>query len=223
MILFLNVIELIFVSLISWTAFAAPSSLTYQGRILKSDGTPLESKNVSFIFQITNPSGSCIIYQEQVTGYSMVNSGGVFDIPIGNGTVDYPLSGGVGVLDVFNNSTSYNCGDCTGYTCADSSGGSFNPLSSDGRLLRVQFHDGVGWKTISPDAIIRSVPYAGYALSAQKLGTNSVNDFILKSDVNNSGSGTTTCDSGNFITWNADTKKFGCAGVTGSSGGTVKT
>src|SRR5438309_10091946 len=87
------------------SAFGAPSSLTYQGRILKTDGTPLEYNNVSFIFQVTNPSGSCIIYQEQMTGYSMVNSGGVFDVAIGSGTVDYPLSGGFSILDAFNNSS----------------------------------------------------------------------------------------------------------------------
>ncbi|HWU42453.1 MAG TPA: hypothetical protein VN132_03410, partial [Bdellovibrio sp.] len=220
---FLNVMELTFILILSSTALAAPTVLTYQGRILKADGTPLESKNVSFIFQLTNPSGSCVIYQEQITGYSMVNSGGVFDVPIGNGTINYPLSGGVTVLDVFNNSGSFSCGECTGYNCVDAAGGIYNPQSSDGRLLRVQFHDGSGWKLISPDAVIRSVPYAGYALSAQKLGTNVINDFLLKNDVNNSGSGSSSCDSGNFLTWNATTQKFGCAGVTGSSGGTVKT
>ncbi|MGZ3780127.1 MAG: hypothetical protein ACXVCY_05770, partial [Pseudobdellovibrionaceae bacterium] len=35
-------------------SFAAPASLTYQGRILKSDGTGLEYSHVSFIFQIVD-------------------------------------------------------------------------------------------------------------------------------------------------------------------------
>lgn len=205
-------------------ALASPSMLTYQGRIIKSDGTPLEFNNVSFLFQITDPAGSCIIYQEQFTGYSMVNSGGVFDVPIGTGTVQYPLGGPSSVLSAFNNSASFTCGTCNlvsgSYVCANGSG-NYVAAEGDQRKLRVSFYDGSGWKTISPDSAIRSVPFAGYALSAQKLGTNSVTDFVLKSDMNNSGSGSTSCDSGSFLTWNATTQKIGCGAVSGSSGGTV--
>ncbi|QDK37990.1 tail fiber domain-containing protein [Bdellovibrio sp. NC01] len=195
---------------------ASNKSLTYQGRILKSDGSPLEFNNVSFIFQVLNPSGSCVLYQEQVTGYNMVNSGGVFDVTIGGGTINFPLTASFSILDSFNNSGPYTCGSCSGYTCTNGSS-TYNPLADDGRVLRVQFHDGSGWKTISPDNIIRSVPYAAYSLSAQKLGTNDVTDFVLKNEVNSN----TNCDSGNFLTWNATTKSFGCSGVSGASGGTV--
>ncbi len=206
------------------SVFASPSALTYQGRIIKTDGTPLEFNSVSFLFQLTDPSGSCIIYQEQITGYSMVNSGGVFDVPIGTGSVQYPLGGPVGVLSSFNNAGTFTCGTCNlvsgNYVCSDSSS-NYIAAASDNRKLRVSFYDGSGWKTISPDSVIRSVPFAGYALSAQKLGTNTSADFILKNDVNNSGSGSANCDSGNFLTWNATTNKFGCSGVSGASGGTV--
>ncbi|MEK2645994.1 hypothetical protein [Bdellovibrio sp. BCCA] len=68
---------------------ASSSSLTFQGRILKSDKTPFENGNVSFVFRILDPSGSCLIYQEQIDGYNMTNSGGVFDVPIGSGSVQY--------------------------------------------------------------------------------------------------------------------------------------
>ncbi|WP_413942835.1 hypothetical protein [Bdellovibrio sp. HCB-162] len=173
----------LFLPLISW---GAPTALTYQGRILKTDGTPLEYSSVSFIFQITNPAGSCVIYQEQVSGYNMVNSGGVFDVAIGNGTIQYPLGGSFSVLDSFNNDRTYTCGACSvvgsTYTCADTSA-NYPPAAGDGRRLRVQFYDGSGWRTISPDNVIRSVPFAGYSLSAQKLGNNLPTDFVLKTNI----------------------------------------
>src|SRR5438445_11351661 len=131
---------------------ASPSALTYQGRILKNDGTPLEYNNVSFLFQITDPSGACIIYQEQVTGYSMVNSGGVFDVAIGGGTVQYPL-GASSILNAFNNSSTFTCGSCSlvgsSYTCVN--GSSIYPaVAADIRTLRVSFYDGSRWQVISP-------------------------------------------------------------------------
>lgn len=206
---------------------ASSSSLTYQGRILKSDGTPFEKSNVSFVFQLLDPSGQCVIYQEQIDGINMSHSGGVFDVPIGMGSVQYITGvGASSVVDVFNNDSSiaYHCGACSSsgstYNCS-ATATPYNPVAADGRLLRVAFYDGSGWKTITPDNVIRSVPYAAFSHSAQKLGKNSVADFILKNDINNSGAGSITCDSGKFLTWDASTKKMGCAAVTGANGGTV--
>ncbi|KYG65694.1 hypothetical protein AZI86_01055 [Bdellovibrio bacteriovorus] len=208
-------IVLISAFLAQW-AYSSPSALTYQGRILKSDGTPLEHSNVAFIFQITNPSGLCVIYQEQVTGVNMAGTKGVFDVPIGSGTISWPAVGGFGVLDAFNNASNFSCGACSGYNCVAGSG-SYNPVAEDGRVLKVQFHDGNGWRSVSPNTAIRSVPFAGYALASQKLGSHDANSFVLKNDVNNN----TSCSGGQFLTWNATTKTFGCAAVSGSSGGTV--
>ncbi|WP_374028912.1 tail fiber domain-containing protein [Bdellovibrio bacteriovorus] len=206
---------------------ASSGSLTYQGRILKSDGTPFENSNVSFVFQILDPSGQCVVYQEQVNGINMSQSRGVFDVPIGMGSIQYITgTGASSVVDVFNNDASigYYCGACSSsgssYNCSATTT-PYNPIAADGRLLRVAFYDGTGWKTITPDNVIRSVPYAGFSLSAQKLGKNSVADFVLKNDVNNSGAGSVSCDSGKFLTWDASTKKFGCAAVGGANGGTV--
>lgn len=177
-------------------SFASPSSLTYQGRIVGSNGVPLEYENVSFLFQITDPSGACIIYQEQVTGYSMVNSGGVFDVTIGRGTIQYPQVVS-SVLDAFNNTTTFSCASCSlvddNYVCTNGSS-TYAAAAGDGRKLRVSFHDGIGWRTISPDSSIRSVPYAGYALSAQKLGTNVASDFLLKA-------GLPTCAAGTYLSY----------------------
>src|SRR5215469_4861108 len=134
-------------------AQASPAALTYQGRILNSSGTPLEYNNVTFVFQILNPSGSCLIYQEQISGYNMVNSGGVFDVPIGTGSIQYPLALS-NVLDAFNNTTLFNCGSCalsgSTYSCSNTSS-TYQATAGDLRKLRVSFYDGTGWKTISPD------------------------------------------------------------------------
>ncbi|MGE5087363.1 MAG: beta strand repeat-containing protein, partial [Bacillota bacterium] len=205
---------------------ATSTSLTYQGRILKNDGSPFQYNNTSFLFKITDPSGQCVIYQEQFNGIDMTNSGGVFDVPIGAGSIQY-ISAGSAVIDIFNNSgASYQCGSCSltagnVYTCSPSAASPYVPQATDSRLLRVAFYDGTGWNTISPDNVIRSVPYAGFANSAQKLGTNTAGDFVLKTDVNNSGSGSVSCNSGSFLTWDATTQKFGCSTVSGANGGTV--
>lgn len=156
-------------------AHASPQGLGYQGRILRSDGTALEHSSVSFLFQITDPSGQCVIYKEQVSGINMVNSAGVFDVPIGSGAVIYPVSGAFKVLDSFNNTTTFAC----------LGGATYHASQGDWRKLQVQFHDGVGWNQITPDSVIRSVPFAAYSLAAEKLGDKSASDFILKTGVPN--------------------------------------
>lgn len=188
-------------------SWANPATLTYQGRILKSDHTPLQYNNVSFLFSIIAPNGSCILYQEQVDSVDMTNSGGVFDVPIGSGSKTYPTDPSFVLRDAFDNSTSIPCKGTSTYT----------PLVDDGRILRVQFHDGTGWKTISPDNVIRNVPYAIHSETAQKLGTLTATDLIAKNEVN----GNFSCNAGSFLTWDATTKTFGCSGVSGASGGTV--
>lgn len=182
--------------LFSDVAPASPISLTYQGRILNTSGKPLEYNAVSFLFQIMDPLGQCLIYQEQVTGINMVNSGGVFDVPIGLGAIQYPL-GSSSILNAFNNSALFNCGTCTlsdSYSCSNSTS-TYQASSGDLRKLRVSFYDGKSWQTITPDNIIRSVPFAGYAFSAEKLGTNVATDFLIKA-------GLPTCSTGTYLSWN---------------------
>ncbi|KYG67323.1 hypothetical protein AZI86_10015 [Bdellovibrio bacteriovorus] len=139
--------------LLSFSAYATPALLTYQGRIIKSDGSPLEYPSVSFIFQITDPSGACVVYQEQVDGYDMTHSKGIFDTAIGSGSRSFPATGVFTVLDSLRNGVSLSCQGGSTVTL---------PLHA-GRLLRVSFWDGRGWRLISPDSEIRTVPYAGFS------------------------------------------------------------
>ncbi|XGC80310.1 tail fiber domain-containing protein [Bdellovibrio bacteriovorus] len=186
----------------SFSSLASPSSFTYQGRIIKSDGEALEYNNVSFLFEITSPNGNCVIYREQRDGVNMQNSKGVFDVPIGSGTKLFPADPLFSLLDAFNNSPVQNC----------SGGATYTPGAGDTRLLKVQFHDGTGWKVISPANEIRSVPFSAYALSSQKLGTRTEDDFVLKS-------GVPACGASEFLSFNGTA--LVCAPVTGASGGTV--
>lgn len=181
--------------------FASPLSLTYQGRIMKADGTPLEYSNVSFIFEIANPNGSCVIYREQVDGINMVNSKGIFDVPIGLGTRLFPTGPVYKFSTAFENSTSHAC----------YGGSTFNALEDDNRVLKVQFHDGVGWNQISPNNIIRSVPFALSAFSATKLGNLGVENFLLKTNAPG-----TACSAGQVITF--DGTNFNCVTDAGGSG-----
>lgn len=156
------------------SALAVPASFMYQGRIVGSNGQPLEYGAVSFEFTVTSPDGNCVLYKEQRNGVDMRNSKGVFDTPIGTGTKSYPSTPSFTLLQAFSNSATLTC----------DGGATYTPAGDDGRRLRVQFFDGTGWKLISPDQVIRSVPFAGFAGvadSATKLGNKTANDFILKS------------------------------------------
>ncbi|KHD88380.1 MAG: hypothetical protein OM95_09605 [Bdellovibrio sp. ArHS] len=189
-------------------AFAAPAALTYQGRIVKSSGAPLEYNAVAFQFEVLAPNKVCVLYREQLNHIDMTNSNGVFDVKIGS-SHSFPASPTFTILDAFSNGTAFTC----------DGGSPYNPGLTDGRFLRVKFHDGASWQTISPDNEIRTVPFSGFAASAAQLGSHVSTDFVLKNEVNDN----LNCSAGNFLTWDATTKKFGCAGVSGASGGTVQT
>ncbi|XGC81695.1 tail fiber domain-containing protein [Bdellovibrio bacteriovorus] len=196
-------------------AIASPQSLTYQGRIIKADGTPLEYSQVQFAFKIMDPTGQYVIFEELSGFVDMSGSKGVFDVPIGSGTKVFPDANiqaldaayvlNFTLLSAFNNSTPFYCKGSANPNC-------YVPVADDGRVLRVQFWDGVGWKQISPDSVIRSVPFAGFASSAAKLGTYTANDFLLKV-------GLPTCAAGTFLSW--DGSALSCSGISGANGGTV--
>ncbi|WP_374027953.1 tail fiber domain-containing protein [Bdellovibrio bacteriovorus] len=185
--------------LLAQSLFASPKTLNYQGRILRSDGTALEYNNVSFAFEFTNETGTCVLYREQRNTINMQGSKGVFDIPIGEGTKLYPSTIGYSLQDVFNNSITHTC----------DGGATYTPAVDALRVLRVQFHDGSGWKAITPNNIIRSVPFANYAHSATLLGDKLPTDFVLKNSIS-------TCASGQYLTY--DGADFVCQNDAGGAG-----
>lgn len=185
-------------------AIAGPAALSYQGRIVKPDGSPLQHAAVSFQFEITNENGSCVLYREQVNGLDMRSSNGLFDIKIGTNH-SYPADPNFSVVETFDNGKTQNCDGGTNYI----------PLAGDGRILKVQFHDGQAWRTVTPNPVIRSLPFAMFSESASKLGSWTASDFLIKNQVN----GNSDCGSGSFLTWNATTQTFGCAVAPSGGGG----
>ncbi|WP_413587033.1 tail fiber domain-containing protein [Bdellovibrio sp. HCB274] len=190
---------LILTLLVGALAWASPDSFTYQGRILKSNGAPLEYNSVSFAFEITNAAGNCTFWQEQKDHVNMQGSSGVFDVPIGSGTRIFPTTPLADIRDAFKNSVELNC----------AGGGKYTPSETEIRLLKVQFHDGVGWNAITPSSEIRSVPFSTFSYSAAKLGSNLPSDFVLRSAV-------TPCLAGQYLTY--DGTSFTCQNDSGGTG-----
>lgn len=194
-------------------ALASPQSFNYQGRILRANGTPLEYNDVKFLMQVTDPAGTCVIFQEQISGYNMVNSGGIFDLPLGNNARQYIANGMTDFLRVFENSAALECATCTpngggGYNCVGA-GTFYNPAPGDIRKLRVSFDEGTGWKAITPDNVIRSVPYSALAFSAERVGNVQASDILTRALA-------PTCVAANsFLQWNGT--DFDCVAVSMSN------
>ncbi|MCC7402934.1 MAG: hypothetical protein IT288_00920, partial [Bdellovibrionales bacterium] len=136
-------------------ASSSPSSLTYQGRIIKPDTTPLEAASVDFTVSIYNPAGTCLLFQE-THNLDMTGSEGTFALPIGLGT---PTGATPNTLA----QTLSNAALLTGAPACN-----YNPVSGDTRSIVVSFNDGTGSATLAAQQV-RSVPYAAYASSLEGL------------------------------------------------------
>lgn len=185
-------------------AEASNKFLTYQGRITELNGTPLEYELTQFRFEITDPTGACVLYKETSATKDMRNSQGIFDVAIGSGSVDPSTPSGNTIESVFKNTTSFTC----------VGGGTYNAGNGDSRKLRVSFRDSVGWRLLTQDQEIRGVPFASYAqnaASASRLGSASETDFLKIADIPN-------CAAGTFLRHIAPTGTLVCEGLGSISG-----
>lgn len=137
------------------SALAMNGRTTYQAKIIKPDGSPLESTNVNFQFTILDPTGSCTIYTETYSAVNMTSTGGLISFALGNGTRVFPGASATTAVfaKAFDNSI-------TSVPCQIS--GIFNPSPTDNRKIVMQFNEGFGWQTL-PAMAINVVPYAMYA------------------------------------------------------------
>ena len=167
----LNVFRLlvVFIFLNATLAFAGPNRTTYQAKIMKPDGHPLEASTVNFKFTILNPSGDCILYAETYSSVNMSSTGGLISFALGSGVKTYPVSATT-FEEVFSNIT-------PSLSCDAGGPGNYVPLASDSRKVVMQFHDGAGWQTL-PAMSINAVPYAMYANESLKLNGKSDSDFV---------------------------------------------
>lgn len=187
--------------LLSFLTHAAAMYTTYQAKIIKPDGTPLESSSVNFRFTILDPSGSCILYTENFNAINMSDSGGLVYFSLGSGIKTFPTSGTTGFSDVFDNQV-------TSLSCETGGPVSYTPAANDLRKIVMQFYDGSGWQTL-PAMTINHVPYAMYAQSSARLNGKTDLDFVQVTSI-------PTCSSSQALQFNG--ASFGCVSV-GSGGG----
>lgn len=175
---------------------------TYQGKIVKPDGYPLEATNVSFRFTVLDPTAACVLYVEDYSNVNMSGSGGLVSLTLGLGVRSYPASGTLTFAQVFDNSTPM-------FTCQTP--GAYNPVPSDNRRIVMQFNDGTGWQTL-PAMAINAVPYAMYAAKANdtvKLNNKADTAFVEYSTLSGLG-----CAANQALHFNG--VSFTCLNVGGS-------
>jgi len=186
--------------LFAWpTAFAGPGVTTYQARIIKPNGDPLEAANVNFRFTILDPSGTCILYSENFSGVNMLSSAGLVSFSLGAGIKTYPASSTT-FANVFSNIT-------PSLSCDAGGPANYSPTASDMRKIVMQFHDGSGWQTL-PAMAINAVPYAMYSNEALKLSGYEASDFVRVTTV-------PTCGASEALRYNG--ANFSCVAVGGGS------
>ncbi|WP_409479945.1 tail fiber domain-containing protein [Pseudobdellovibrio sp. HCB154] len=178
--IFLSIV-FVFAFLQTGAAFAGPNRTTYQAKIVKPDGYPLEASTVNFKFTILDPAGSCILYSETYSSVNMTGTGGLISFALGSGVKTYPASATTTFEQVFSNIT-------PSLTCDTGGPANYSPAASDARKIVMQFHDGNGWQTL-PAMSINAVPYAMYANSAQNLNGKTEADFVQVASLATCGSG----------------------------------
>ncbi|MCM2354614.1 MAG: hypothetical protein NDI63_13435 [Pseudobdellovibrio sp.] len=206
----LNVCKILFICIffVPVFSFAVNNRTTYQAKIIKPDGFPLEAVNVNFKFTILDPSASCVLYSEEYSAVNMQNTGGLIFFSLGAGNRTYPSSGATTLEYVLDNSV-------VSFACETP--GLYVPTSADNRKIVMQFNDGNGWQTL-PAMAINSVPYAMYAGksdNAVKLNGKSDSAFVEYSTL-----ASLSCNSATHaITFNG--ASFSCIAV--DSSGTAVT
>lgn len=129
--------RLIFFCLLLFTTSAlasANSGITYHGRILKPDGTPVTDSAVQFKMQVLTPdSNSCVMFQEIQTK-DLSSTGGAFSITINDGTGVQTFYGYT-IDQIFGN---YGTFSLTPATCSSGTG-TYTPNTGDGRTFLVSF------------------------------------------------------------------------------------
>ncbi len=143
-------------------AFAVGPSLTYHGRLLRSDGTAVNTV-VSFKIQIRTPGNEdCLLYEETQT-QDLAATAGVFSLAL-NSTGSTRTDGGSTTYgQIFSNraTMTFAAGKCT-------VGTSYVPAATDGRALRVSFNDGTfaGWE----DTPVQALNYVPKAIDSLQVG-----------------------------------------------------
>jgi hypothetical protein len=158
----------------AFAASTAPHTFTYQGFLVDPQkGDPLLDSSVQFTLSIYDPTGSCLLYQEQQAGINLSQTGGFFALRIGSAPGSAKRVGGVDLglpmNKVFANPPANSNAVLGGQTSTCPT--PYKPQPGDVRLMRitVQASSIRDRFTLQPDSVITSVPSALVADSLQGL------------------------------------------------------
>lgn len=125
---------------ISLPSLAVTQAITYQGRIIKPNGMPLESESVNFVLRVIVPNKNCALYVENQNSIPMTSGDGSFLLLLGKGTK--VGNNPVALADIFSPNLTIPPGttEClAGYTRS----------VGDSYQLQVSFDDGSGGQTLA--------------------------------------------------------------------------
>lgn len=157
----------------------AKAGLTYHGRLLKSDGKPVEAI-VQFKIQIRSPGvEDCLLWEETFTK-DLRTSSGVFVLGINDGSGQRTDGGSYSFTQVLANNLPFSFS-------ADKCGGNvpvYNPSSSDGRVMTISFNDGTfeGWE----DAGRQALNYTAKAIDALQISGFPIQSLLRFADADGS-------------------------------------
>lgn len=134
------------VILTSSLSHASNSGVTYQGRILKPDGSALSGQFVQFKLQIRTPdANNCLLFEETKPTLDMRSSNGAFSVTMNDGTgvrTNLLISDNGGAATALNADRMFsNSGNFAFDPSTCTNGSTYLPNSSDGRNLVVLFKD----------------------------------------------------------------------------------
>lgn len=174
----MHVISIFSILFFGFYTLAGNPGVSYQGRIIKPDGTALESTQVQFRMQVRSPgSENCLLYEE-IQSHNMAGSSGVFSITLNDGTgtrLDTPTY----QMDrIFANRDTMTL-DSTRCTV----GASYSPNTGDGRKFIVYFKD----DTMSayeplPVMSLNYTSQSMYALESQKIDKFAIGNILRAVD-----------------------------------------
>lgn len=155
-------------------ASAVQSGISYHGRLVKSNGSPVVSSTVQFQIQIRTPgSENCLLYSEvQTKDLSQTN--GVFSVTLNDGTGTRTDGNAWSIDQVFANKGTLNFG---GGACAIGNSRTFNV--TDGRSVVMMFNDGSfgGWEQFPAE----SLNFVPMAIEAQQVSGFRIDNLIRSS------------------------------------------
>jgi hypothetical protein len=129
-------------------ALSIGSGITYHGRLMKPDGTPVLAVATQFKIQIRSPGAeSCLLYEEVQTK-DLRDTDGIFSVTLFDGTGTRLDSSGFSMSQIFANrgTLTFSAGTCA-------VGTTYSPSQTDSRSLQVSINDGGGWEEFSASPI----------------------------------------------------------------------